>query len=198
MGGAALAVVGTVFLCISANSPLELAAYIIYGLSLILLLSTSATYHLISDHKLKLIAALRKVDHAMIFVLIAGSYTPVMARCFRDNPFLMKLSLSLMWAIVIVGIILKIFFTGRFRWLSTILYIALGWVALLVIVPLWKALGFWGMFWMFAGGVAYTTGAVMYALKKPKMAKNFGFHDLFHILVLVGAACHYVLILVFC
>jgi len=198
MGGAVLAVVGTVFLCMTAESAGELAAYIIYGLSLILLLSTSATYHLVSEHKTKLIAAFRKADHAMIFALIAGSYTPLLVKCFADDVKFMQISLAAMWSAVAIGVTLKIFFTGKLRWLSTILYLALGWIAVGVIKPLWNVLGLWGMFWLFLGGAAYTTGAVMYALKKPKMVKNFGFHDLFHILVLVGAASHYVLILVFC
>jgi len=198
MGGAVLAVVGTVFLCIGAKNGAFLASYLIYGLSLILLLAFSATYHLVSEKFTKTVAAFRKVDHSMIFVLIAGTYTPIMLKVFENNFPILVTMLSVQWGIVLVGVFLKIFFTGKFRWASTILYLMMGWAAIFVMKHIINDLSIGGICWLFGGGLSYTLGAVLYGLKWPKLWKEFNFHDIFHILILIGAACHYVLILVYC
>ena len=198
LGGAVLSVIGMAFLLLSADGKAQFITFFIYGLSLILLFSASTAYHMIPERFTRTVSILRKVDHSMIFVLIAGSYTPILYTCFLDNIPLFWAWILPMWIIVCLGIFLKIFLVGRFRWLSTLLYLALGWYAIFIIKPLVAAFPVSALVWMLAGGIAYTTGAVMYALKKPRMLECFGFHDLFHIFVMVGAACHFVMIFVYC
>lgn len=192
MAGAILAIVGTVFLGIKANNGLAIACAIIYGVSMVLLFSASATYHLVTGPG-KLISVARIIDHCMIYVLIAGTYTPIVALVF--NGWLRITYLVGIWACALLGIAFKILFTGRFRTASTVLYCAMGLLIVLSSATLYRAAGFWFMFFLITGGVMYITGAVFYALKKPAPKHGFGFHEIFHIFVLLGAGCHYVTIL---
>ena len=190
VGGAIAAIVGTVFLSITGNSAARVAAYIIFGISMVLLFSMSGTYHLIT--KEKVVRAFQKVDHAMIFIMIAGTYTPLMLRVFSGNERL--LYMVGIWTFALGGVALKIFFAGRFRTLSTIIYLAMGWTCIFSIKPIIATLGLGGSLLLLGGGVFYTVGGLFYALKWPGKGKKFGFHEVFHILILLGAISMYFMV----
>lgn len=165
----------------------------IYGLSLIALYSASTIYHWLNVSK-KVELFLRQLDHTMIYVLIAGSYTPL---CLITlNGTLGLVLLSLVWALAILGIITKLLWLGAPRWLYTSFYVILGWMAIFFIIPLHKALPSTGFNLLVAGGVLYTIGAVFYALKPKKLVFGpFGFHEIFHLFILAGSLCHFILVI---
>lgn len=125
----------------------------------------------------------------MIFVLIAGTYTPI---CLVSLHGIWGWVLfGLIWGMAILGIFLKFFWMNAPRWFSTLIYVVMGWLAIIAFVPLQRAVSWKGVALLLAGGLAYTVGAVIYALKKPNIAcKYFGFHEIFHVFVLLGSACH--------
>jgi len=175
-------------------TPLTLISVFAFGLGLISLYTSSFIYHASSGNKEKIVH-LKKMDHAMIFILIAGTYTPFCLLALRGT-----LGLVLMvaiWGVAILGIIFKMLWINMPRWLGTGLYIFLGWFALFAVVPLYRALPLPGFILLVAGGVMYTVGGVIYAMKKPNFSKNFGFHEFFHIFVLLGSLCHYCCIVFF-
>ncbi len=184
--GFVLSVIGLVLLLIEAFSHGSLpqrVAYPIYGVSLLILYAASAIYHAAKqpDRRRKL----RVVDHAAIYVLIAGTYTPFM---LITMPGLLGYAiLAAAWSMAVVGIVLKIFYTGRFELLSTALYVLMGWAIVFAIQPLAANLAWAGLVWLIAGGIAYTVGAILYAIKK--MPFN---HAIFHVFVLFGSLCHFV------
>ncbi len=161
----------------------------IFGASLILLYSASATYHLIAAPE-KTTMVLRRIDHMMIYVLIAGSYTPICLISLRGvwgTGMLITI-----WILAFAGMMLKLFWFNAPRWLSTLFYIILGWMAVFVLVPLSRALSWGGMTYLFLGGLAYTAGAVIYATKWPRInLRFFGFHEIFHLFVMAGSFLHY-------
>ena len=165
------------------------SSLIVFGISLILLYTASSVYHLVSASD-KAIMILRRIDHSMIYVLIAGTYTPICMIALKG-----RLGSSLcaaIWALALTGIILKIFWFNAPRWLYTFFYVFMGWIAIFAIYPLTKAISFSGILWLIAGGVSYTIGAVIYAAKWPKITSElFGFHEIFHIFVLLGSFCHF-------
>ncbi len=174
----------------------EIVSFSIFGVSMILLYSASATYHLVNASE-KVIRVLRTVDHSMIFVLIAGTYTPICLTLLRGVTGYVLL--SIIWFCAFAGIIMKIFFFNVPRWLYTSVYIIMGWIAVFVIVPVYRAAGLPAIMWLLAGGILYTTGGVIYALKKPDIIPSWlGFHEIFHIFVILGSASHYIMILEFC
>lgn len=189
--GAVLSLIGTLYLLIFTHTSLSSVAIIsviIFGLSLIALYTTSGIYHLViaSD---KVILKLKKLDHSMIFILIAGSYTPF---CLLSLNGVWQWSiLSIVWTLAIVGITLKIFWINMPRVLSTALYIGMGWIALFALKPLYISLSAGGFFYLVLGGIMYTIGGIIYGTKKPNFSANFGFHELFHIFVMLGSAFHY-------
>lgn len=125
----------------------------------------------------------------MIFVLIAGSYTPF---CLLSLPSSLKWGiLSVVWGLTIIGVILKICWINMPRWLSTGFYIGMGWIALFVLKPLYYSLSVGGFFFLILGGVMYTIGGIIYGLKKPNISINWGFHEIFHIFVMLGSFCHF-------
>lgn len=178
------------FLIIKAQmeSVWHMAGFVVFGISLLLLYGASTIYHTIktSEKKSQL---LRRLDHAMIFVLIAGSYTPICLTALNGTTgFTM---LAVIWATTILGIIVKMCWWTAPRWLSTGLYVAMGWLAVVVVPPLKDAVGFGGIAMLIMGGIAYTIGAVIYGLKKPDLnIKNFGFHEIFHVFVMLGSGIH--------
>ena len=190
VGGAVAAIVGTVFLAITGSSGALIAAYIIFGVSMALLFSASGAYHLITRERVY--KAFRKVDHAMIFVMIAGTYTPMILQVFSGSARVWYM--AGIWAFALCGIILKLFFAGKFRILSTILYLLMGWVCVFSIKPIAATLGLGGILLLSAGGLFYTMGGVFYALKWPGRGKRFGFHEWFHILILLGAIAMYFMV----
>ena len=180
-----------VFVCLleQAETRAQTVGFTIFGISLLLLYGASTIYHTLRLAPEK-IAFLRRIDHMMIFVLIAGTYTPVclVTLAGRWGTVL----LAAIWGIAIAGMFMKIFWMGAPRWLSTAVYVVMGWLAVTAFVPLYKAVGWGGLGTLLGGGIAYTVGAVIYALKKPNLAilKSFGFHEIFHVFVMIGSAFH--------
>jgi len=182
----ALSVIGLALLVVKAASlgtPLHVVSFAIFGASLVILYAASTIYHSTDDPTRR--TKLRTVDHAAIYILIAGSYTPFTLVALSGTVGWTLFGVS--WGMAVTGIVLKIFYTGRFNILSTSMYVFMGWVIVFAIKPLMAALPEEGIFWLFAGGIAYTVGAVSYSIKKIP----FG-HALFHFFVLAGSACHFV------
>lgn len=171
---------------------LHVTAFSIFGISLILLYTASTLYHIFETPK-ALSNILHRVDHMMIFVLIAGTYTPICLIPLKGTVGLTLL--SIIWSAAIAGIFFKIFWMNAPRWINTGIYIGMGWIVVIAIFPLAKVLPFNGIFWLFSGGIAYTLGAVIYGTKWPKFNfKWVGFHEIFHIFVLLGSFCHFILV----
>jgi len=193
--GAILSIVGLVYLIYKGikvgNTP-YLVGSLIFGMSMVLLYSASTTYHWarVNDKTLEI---LRKIDHMMIFVLIAGTYTPV---------FLVGLGgvfgftlLVIVWTIAIIGIVLKAFWKGMPRKVTTTIYISMGWFSLVALYQLTKTLPLQGLIFLVLGGISYTIGGVIYGGKFEIFNfKNFGFHDVFHLFVLGGSFFHYLMV----
>ena len=160
--------------------------------SMILLYGASATYHAVNLTG-KALKAFKKVDHMMIFVLIAGSYTPV-CLIVLGGALGIKL-LTLVWSIAIGGMLIKAFWITCPKWFSSLIYIAMGWVCVLVFGELLNTLPKAAFLWLLAGGLIYTVGGVIYALKLPifnSKHKSFGSHELFHLFVMGGSVCHFI------
>ncbi|MBR5799768.1 MAG: hemolysin III family protein [Lachnospiraceae bacterium] len=170
----------------------SLPAMSIFILSMVLLYASSATYHSVNFSG-KALQMFRKIDHMMIFVLIAGTYTPV-CLIILDGPLGYTL-LAVVWGIAIFGILLKSLWITCPKWFSSMLYIAMGWVCLGVFGTLWDVLPHAAFLWLLAGGVFYTVGGVIYALKLPIFNgrhKYFGSHEIFHLFVMAGSICHFI------
>lgn len=168
------------------------AAMGIFMLSMILLYGASTAYHAVnvSARALKIF---RKIDHMMIFVMIAGSYTPVCLIVLggREGAFL----LALVWGIALLGMGINLLWINCPKWFSSAVYIALGWVCVLVFRQLFLSLSTGAFLWLLAGGVIYTIGGVIYALKLPLFNSrhaNFGSHEIFHLFVMGGSVCHFI------
>jgi hemolysin III len=193
-GGAILAVIGLIALLIVGwSTTAKIISLAIYGVSLIFLFSASATYHMVQV-KDKALEIFRKIDHAAIFVLIAGTYTPFCINAFEG--FWKWGMLSIVWSLAVIGIIVKIFYIRAPRWLNASIYILMGWISVLAGGQMLAALPTWVFTWLITGGVIYTLGAVVYMTKifnfKPGV---FGFHEVWHIFVLLAAAAHFVAVL---
>lgn len=163
-------------------------SFSVFGISLILLYGASTIYHMLPVSE-KTSTMLRRIDHMMIFVLIAGTYTPV---CLIPLRGAWGWTLfSIVWSLAVGGIILKALWINAPRWLSTIIYVAMGWIVIIAFFPLMKAVPIGGILLLIAGGVTYTIGAVIYGIKKPKLNfKLFGFHEIFHLFVMGGSFFH--------
>lgn len=196
--GAIVSLIGLVLLIakkivIPSDNPLDLFSVIVFGLSLIFLYTASTIYHLVSS-KEKVMHFLRQLDHSMIFVLIAGTYTPICLIAL-NGPWGWGLFI-LIWSFAVMGIILKLTWLNCPRWLYTFFYIGMGWLAIFAISPLSKVLPKRALVLLISGGVVYTLGGLIYALKWPKLnLKHWGFHEIFHLFVLGGSFLHYMLIL---
>lgn len=169
-----------------------LPAMTIFILSMVLLYGASATYHSLNIGG-RALRIFRKVDHMMIFVLIAGSYTPV---CLIVLGGRMGYTLfAVVWGIAIVGMLLKACWVTCPKWFSSIIYIAMGWVCVFVFGPLWNTLPHSAFLWLLAGGIIYTIGGVIYALKLPLFNSRhtfFGSHEIFHLFVMGGSLFHFI------
>ena len=168
-----------------------------YALSLILLYAASTTYHTF-DLSEKANTILKKIDHMMIFILIAGSYTPICLITLKGRTGVILL--SLVWGIALVGIILKAFWVFCPKWVSSILYIGMGWTCVLAFTQILNALSPAAFGWLMAGGIIYTIGGIIYALKLPifnNRHKNFGSHEIFHLFVMGGSMCHFIVMYAF-
>jgi hemolysin III len=190
--GVILSVVGTILLIdltLNPFKPYHFISFIIFGLGMILLFTTSTLYHWLklSDTGVK---NMRKADHIMIFIYIAATYTPICIVALRKN--VGWIVLAAIWGVAISGITIKIFWMNAPRWLSTVIYIIMGWLAVVIIYPLIKVLPLEAVLWLLIGGIFYTIGAVIYALKKPDPFPGYlGFHEIFHLFVLLGSFSHF-------
>lgn len=184
--GFVLSIMALGFLVVRASNHGDvwhIVSFSIFGASLIVLYAVSTIYH--STKKPELRCRLRILDHASIYILIAGTYTPFTLVTLQGTTGWVIFGVS--WGLALCGIILKLFFTGRYRLLSTSMYVFMGWIIVFAIKPLIANLSSDGLFWLVAGGLAYTLGAILYSIKKIKFN-----HAIFHIFVLMGSICHFV------
>jgi hemolysin III len=192
LAGGLLACVGLLVLlarATSAGRTDQIVAFGIFGLSLVALYSASTLYHLLVLSPAG-VARLRQVDHMMIFVLIAGTYTPFCLLAL-DGAWRVGL-LALVWSLAMCGILFKLFWIGAPRWLSVALYLGMGWVAVIAAPALFQAVPPRGMAWVLGGGLVYSVGAIVYGLRRPNLVPGvFGFHELWHLFVVAGSACHF-------
>ena len=167
----------------------QLVAFGVFGLSLVALYAASALYHLLPLSPSG-VARLRRLDHVAIFVLIAGTYTPFCLLALQGG-WRWGL-LALVWALALCGVLLKVLWMGGPRWLSVVLYLGMGWVAVVAAPALLQAVPVGGMAWVLAGGLIYSVGALVYGFKRPNPIPGvFGFHELWHLFVVAGSACHF-------
>ena len=187
------AVVGTLFLIVYTWGDLDkIIISVIYGFSIITLFLASSMYHYFKkeDDESSL---WRKLDHFAIFIMIAGTYTPV-TYIFLSGYWKWTI-LGLQWTLVLGGFFFKFYYLKAPRYLYTIIYLLMGWVGIIPIRKFIATMPATALFYMFTGGIAYTIGAVFYMTKLPKFNKNFGFHEIFHLFIILGGAFHYLLVL---
>lgn len=178
----------------AANVPgnIHVISMVIFILSMICLYGASATYHSL-NLTTRTNRILRKIDHMMIFVLIAGSYTPVCLIVLGGS--FGRFMFYLVWGIALAGILIKACWITCPKWFSSVLYIGMGWVCVLAFTQLLDKLSPAAFGWLIAGGIIYTVGGIIYALKVPIFDlkhKNFGSHEIFHLFVMAGSICHYI------
>ncbi len=165
------------------GSMLQLVSVSIFGMSLIALYAASTCYHSAKTPGLR--SRLRIIDHATIYVLIAGTYTPFTLISLGGAAGWVIFGVA--WAMALIGVTLKVFFTGKFHLVSTLMYVFMGWIIIFAIKPLLSNMSSAGLFWLFTGGVAYTLGAIIYSIERIKFN-----HAVFHMFVLVGSLSHFV------
>lgn len=198
--GMLMAVFAAVPLLIKAAhepSRIYIVSIAVYAASLILLYAASTTYHTF-DKSDKINTILKKIDHMMISILIAGSYTPICLLVLKGRTGIILL--SIVWGIAIAGILLKAFWVYCPRWISSVLYIGMGWTCVLAFTQILNSMPPAAFGWLLAGGIIYTVGGIIYALKLPifnNRHKNFGSHEIFHLFVMGGSACHFIVMYAF-
>lgn len=198
--GMLMAVFAAVPLIIKAThepSPIYVVSIAIYAASLILLYAASTTYHTF-DRSEKINTILKKIDHMMISVLIAGSYTPICLLVIGGR--LGIILLAIVCSIAIAGILIKAFWVYCPKWISSVLYIGMGWTCVLAFTQLLNSMSPAAFGWLLAGGLIYTAGGIIYALKLPifnMKHKDFGSHEIFHLFVMGGSICHFVVMYAF-
>lgn len=199
LAGAILSIFGLLAMVVKAalnsSSPLTITAVTIFGISMILLYAASAAYHMVIA-KDTVISFLRRLDHSMIFILIAGTYTPF---CLISlNGLTGWVLFSIVSAAAVFGVIFKMVWFHCPRWLSTSLYIIMGWLAVFVISPLTENIASMGITLLILGGILYTIGGVIYAVKPKFLDLGFmGFHEIFHIFIMLGSAAHFLSVYLF-
>lgn len=190
--GLIMSIIGSIVLLIKAfnlHSPKIFIAFLIYGIGVTTMFLASTLYHSANNPKKR--KSLNVFDHSAIYLTIAGSYTPI--SLLTLPPVWGIPVLIAVWLIGSTGIILKFFFIGTFPKLSTVMYVLMGWVIVIAIKPLVNSMETAGLIWLLAGGLAYTFGALFYQIKGLKFN-----HAIFHIFVLIGAVCHYIVIYSYC
>lgn len=195
LGTAFVAVAGLPLLLLLADSPEAYAGGAVFGASLVLLYGTSAAYHRIR-WKPSLRPIIRRLDHSMIFVLIGGTYTPISLAVLSPSWWISVL--TAVWGIALGGIAMKVVWPDAPRWLTVLLYVALGWAGLVAAGQLasWFTIG--PLLLLVLGGVLYTAGGIIYALQRPNpFPRVFGFHEVFHLFVIAGSTLHYSLIAIY-
>lgn len=170
----------------------SLTAMTVFMISMVLLYAASTIYHSVNCSG-RVLRIFRKMDHMMIFILIAGTYTPVCLLTLPKPSGLMLL--AAVWGIALVGIFIKGFWITCPKWFSSVLYIAMGWSCLSVLGQLFSLLPLHAFLWLLAGGLIYTAGGIIYALRLPLFDARhpmFGLHEIFHLFVMAGSLCHFV------
>jgi len=197
--GILLSIVGLVVLVVlSEGEPWRTVSFAVYGATLILLYTASTLLH-----SLRVGARgerfLRTFDHAAIFALIAGSYTPITLVTLQEGSAAWGWVLfGVVWGVALLGIVFKLVWLEAPRWLSTGLYLLMGWLAVVAIVPIVQALPLGGVFWLVLGGLFYSVGAVIYGLKRPNLVPGvLGYHELWHLFVLAGSLSHFMMMLLY-
>lgn len=197
--GGLLSIIGILLMLnkagITGAPQLSVVALLIFGLSMTLLYFASATYHTIKG-KDTLIYFFRKIDHSMIFLLIAGTYAPFCLIALKGTTGYVLF--TIVSVLAVLGILFKMVWFACPRWVSTALYIGMGWIIVILAVPLAKVIGSGGMLFLVLGGVFYTIGGVIYGVK-PKISfiKKLGFHEIFHVFILLGSLSHFISIYVY-
>jgi hemolysin III len=189
--GAVFAVIGLVVLiALAEGRPWHLAAYLVYGVGAILLYMASGVYHTLhSDSPWP-----QRFDHMAIYVMIAGTYTPVCLVPLR-GPMGYGI-LAVEWSLALIGVLANVFLGGGPHWLRVSLYLIMGWLALIAMPQLQASLPPQAITWLVAGGITYTLGTIIYATERPRLwPGKFAAHDLWHLFVLAASACHFVLML---
>lgn len=193
-GGLAIAalVLLVVFACINGTTAWHITSFSIFGATLILMYTMSSLYHMFREG-----STVRKVfrifDHCCIYILIAGTYTPITLVPLRKEGQWGWWIFGAVWFLAVLGIVWKSCWgAGKARGISTAIYVMMGWLCCIAIVPMLKTIPMGGLLWLLAGGIFYTIGGIIYGLKKPKMTCPwFGHHEVFHILIILGSACHF-------
>jgi hemolysin III len=193
LAAAVAAAVGVVILLYFAYGALpERIAILIYGISLVLMFSASATYHL-ANARPQVTLWLRKLDHSAIYLLIAGTYTPICIHFFEG--FWRWGILAIVWTMALTGIAVKLFIIRAPRWLTAGIYLLMGWMAVIAIREMLAAMPVGALVWLLAGGIFFTLGALVYILKRPDFFPGvFGFHEMWHIFVIMGCLAHFILV----
>lgn len=191
LAGAAAAVLGIgLLLAWGGNTPARAVSLVVYGLSLVGLLGASGVYHSVKASP-RTTEILRKVDHSAIYLLIAGTYTPFCVIAFSG--FWQWGLLMIVWSMALAGIIMKVFIINTPRWLTAGIYVAMGWLSVLAGREFLDQLTVASLAWLLTGGILYTLGAVIYITRKGNFFPGkFGFHELWHVFVLLGAAAHFI------
>jgi hemolysin III len=193
---AIVALIGVVILVIIGwGNPGRVFSLVVYGVSLVLLFSASATYHLVNASPQGM-QRLRKFDHSAIYLLIAGTYTPI---CFNMFEGFWKWGLlGIVWGLALVGIGVKLFVIKAPRWLTAGVYVLMGWLCIFGFREILAVLPAGALLWLLTGGIVFTIGAVVYVTKFPNpVPGKFGFHEVWHIFVILGALAHFVMIAVY-
>ncbi len=190
--GTLVSIAGLVLLIVFSSLKADawhIVSFTIFGASLVMMYSSSTLYHALKLSE-KGTIWMRRIDHIMIFIVIAGTYTPLCLVPLRGawgwTIF------GIVWAMAVIGMILKIFSMNIPRWISTGIYLVMGWMCIVAVYPLVMTLSMTCLMWLALGGLFYTAGAVIYAVKKPDpWPKVFGFHEIWHLFVLAGSFCHF-------
>jgi len=184
-----------VLIVIGWNSLIKEVSLSIYGITLILLFAASATYHMVKTGP-KILEKLRKLDHSAIYLLIAGTYTPICAIMFTG--FWKWGLLTIIWSLAVIGIVVKIFVIKAPRWVTAGVYLVMGWLSFTAIGEMLRALPAGALTWLIIGGVTYTVGAMVYITKKLDFFPGkFGFHEVWHVFVILAALAHFIAIAVY-
>jgi len=193
LGAAAAALIGSGLLVLqNLHDSARWLPLLVYGICVVGLFSASATYHLVKTGP-EATRRLRKWDHAAIYLLIAGTYTPLCLHFFTG--FWREGLLAVIWGMALVGIVVKLFVINAPRWVTAGTYLVMGWMAVLAAGEMLRSMPAAAILWLALGGLFYTVGAVIYITKKMDFYPGvFGFHEVWHIFVILGALCHFVLI----
>ena len=187
---------GTIYLILQNRMDQKVwIAFGLYGLSLVLLFAASAIYHSSNGNDQKLMR-LRKFDHAAIYILIAGSYTPICIYFFQG--FWQWGLLTIIWAMAVIGVVVKMFIIRAPRWVTAGVYLVMGWFSVVGVKEIITRMPPGAIFWLVAGGLFYTVGAIVYMTKKLNLIPGvFGFHEIWHIFVILGALSHFMIMLLY-